>query len=154
MKLRTMNHWIALAANVGVMAGIIFLAYELQQNTVATQLEAATNFQSSFSSIEQTIYADPEFAALLEKGRKDEPLAETEALRIRIFYTNVLRQWQVNHFLYLSGALDQGIWLGNQAYMRQVFGEDIGLLRQWRATQQMYSPAFNEMVASITDHSP
>lgn len=154
MKLRALNHWIALAANVGVMAGIIFLAYELQQNTVATQLEAATNFQSSFSNIEETIYAHPEFAALLEKGRKDEPLTETEAFRISIFYNNVLRQWQVNHFLYLSGALDQGIWSGNQAFMRQVFGEDIGLLRQWRATQQMYSPAFNEMVATITGHMP
>ncbi|MFT5501988.1 MAG: hypothetical protein ACI88G_002129, partial [Woeseiaceae bacterium] len=37
--------------NIGVLAGIIFLAFELQQNTVATRLEAASNFQSSFNSL-------------------------------------------------------------------------------------------------------
>ena len=154
MKLRAINHWLTLAANLGVMVGIIFLAYELQQNTVATQLDAATMFQTSFSDIEQTIYTDPEFSALLEKAREGQPLTESESFRIFIFYNNVLRQWQVNHFLYLSDALDEGIWLGNQAFMRRVFGEDQGLLQQWRTTKELFGPAFNEMIGSITGHLP
>jgi hypothetical protein len=154
MNLRALNHWLTLAANIGVMAGIIFLAYEIQQNTLATQLDAATIFQSSYSDIEQSIYNDPEFAALLVKGRDEEPLTEVEGLRIWVFYNNVLRQWQVNHFLYLSGALSEGMWDGNQAFMARVFAEDIGLLSQWRASKQMYSPEFNDIVESITADMP
>ena len=154
MNLRALNHWLTLVANIGVMAGIIFLAYEIKQNTLAAQLDAATIFQSSYSDIEQSIYNDSEFAALLVKGRKDEPLTETEGLRIWVFYNNVLRQWQVNHFLYLSGALSEGIWNGNQAFMTQIFAEDAGLLRQWRGSKDQYSPAFNEMVETITSDIP
>ncbi len=33
MNLDKTNQWIMIAANVGVLAGIIFLAVELQQNT-------------------------------------------------------------------------------------------------------------------------
>ncbi len=58
-----------MAANIGVLAGIIFLAYELQQNTVATRLEAASNFNASFSEIELFIAGNPEFAELLGRGR-------------------------------------------------------------------------------------
>ncbi len=64
-----LNRWMTLGANIGVLAGIIFLAFELQQNTVATQLEAASNFQDSFSEIELFIAGSPEFAELLRKGR-------------------------------------------------------------------------------------
>ena len=31
-----LNHWLTLGANIGVLAGIIFLALEIQQNTAAT----------------------------------------------------------------------------------------------------------------------
>ena len=36
MNLDSTNRRLTLVANIGVLAGIIFLAYELQLNTVAT----------------------------------------------------------------------------------------------------------------------
>lgn len=151
MELRALNDWLTLAANLGVMAGIIFLAYELQQNTVATQLEAATNFQSSYSDIEISIYGDPEFAELLVKGRVGDSLSEAEQLRLWVFYNNVLRQWQFNHYQYLAGALNEDIWRGNRAFMGQVLNEDVGLREHWRASRGSYSPAFNEMLTFLLD---
>ncbi len=32
MDMKRLNHWLALVANLGVIAGVVFLAYELQQN--------------------------------------------------------------------------------------------------------------------------
>ena len=74
-----LNRWMTLGANIGVLAGIIFLAFELQQNTVATQLEAASNFQDSFSEIELFIAGSPEFAELLRKGREGEEIPDIDA---------------------------------------------------------------------------
>lgn len=62
-SLDTLNKWLNVAANIGVLAGIVFLAYELQQNTLATDLEVASNFQNSFSEIEMLIAGDAEFSA-------------------------------------------------------------------------------------------
>ena len=87
------------------MAGIIFLAVEIQQNTVTTQQSAATSFQDGFSEVELFIAGDPEFAELLEKGRNGEKISDPEQLRLMVFYGTVLRQWQLNHLHYLSGTL-------------------------------------------------
>ncbi len=145
-----LNRWMTLGANIGVLAGIIFLAFELQQNTVATQLEAASNFQDSFSEIELFIAGSPEFAELLRKGREGEEVTAVDQLRLWVFYGNVLRQWQFIHFQYLSDALDEDIWQGNRVRLTQIISEDRGLFDHWQMAKLQFSPAFNEMVKSIT----
>ena len=40
MKFDKANHWLALVANLAVVAGILFLAVELQQNTKQLQLQS------------------------------------------------------------------------------------------------------------------
>jgi hypothetical protein len=140
-----------LAANIGVLAGIIFLAFELQQNTVATRLEAASNFQSSFNEVELLIAASPEFAELVRKGREGDDTSATDQLRLFVFYNNVLRQWQFHHFQYLSDALDEDNWQANRAFMAQILGGDRGLMNHWRSYKHQYSSAFNNMLESITE---
>ena len=149
MNLDATNRWLTLAANVGVLAGIIFLAYEVQQNTVATRLEAASNFQGSFTEIEMLIAGNPEFAELLRKGREGEEISSADELRLFVFYGNVLRQWQFTHYQYLSEALDEDIWHGQRAFLAQVIGNDIGLFNYWQLHKPQYSEPFNEVVESI-----
>jgi len=45
LKLKNLNEWLTLAANVGVLAGIVFLGLEIQQNTKA--IERDIQIQSS-----------------------------------------------------------------------------------------------------------
>ena len=150
MNLDSMNRWLTLAGNIGVLAGIIFLAFELQQNTVATQLEASSGFQNSFSEIELFIAGNPEFTELLLKGRNDEEISDADALRLWVFYGNVLRQWQFTHFMYLSDALHDDIWQTNQNRLAQIIKGDRGLYEHWQSNKLQFTPAFNEMVASMT----
>jgi hypothetical protein len=150
MNLDSVNRWLTLTANIGVLAGIIFLAYELQQNTVATQLETASNFQNSFSEIEMLISGNREFAELLEKGRIGGNLSTVEQLRLAVFYTNVLRQWQFVHFQYLTDALAEDIWLGQRAYFSLVLSEDSGLFEHWKSTKPHYNQRFNDLLLSMT----
>ena len=144
------NRWMTLGANFGVLAGIIFLAFELQQNTVATQLEAASNFQDSFSEIELFIAGSPEFAELLRKGREREKISTTDELRLWVFYGNILRQWQFTHSMYLSGALNEDIWQASQIRLTQIISEDRGLFDHWQMNKLQFSPTFNELVMSMT----
>ena len=149
MNLDSTNRWLTLAANVGVLAGIVFLAYELQQNTVATQLEAASNFNASFSEIELFIAGSPEFAELLTRGREGEEITGADQLRLMVFYNQVLRQWQFTHFQYLAEAMDEDNWQAQRAFMAEIIRGDIGLLNHWRTFRQQYSPAFNSELEAI-----
>jgi hypothetical protein len=150
MTLDLTNRWLTLFANIGVLAGIIFLVFELRQNTVATELEASSSFQNSFSEIELFIAGNPEFAELLMKGRKGEEISDADGLRLWVFYGNILRQWQSSHFMYLSDALDQDIWQANQVRLAQIIKDDRGLFEHWQTNKLQFSPAFNEMVDSMT----
>lgn len=40
MKPESINHWVTLVANIGVIAGIVFLVLEIQQNTAVTRSAA------------------------------------------------------------------------------------------------------------------
>ena len=151
MNLDLTSRWLTLVANVGVLAGIIFLAYELQQNTVATQLEAASNFNASFSEIELLIAGNPEFAELLVSGREGAQITGTDQLRLTVFYNQVLRQWQFAHFQYLSGAMDEDNWQAQRAFMVAVIGGDIGLLNHWRESRPQYNSAFDSVLESISE---
>lgn len=151
MDIDRLNRWMILAANIGVLAGIVFLGFELRQNTVITRLEAANKFQNSFSEIEFFIAQNPEFAALLVKGREGEDLSGAAQFRLTVFYGNVLRTWQNVHLQFLSGTLDKDIWEGSRARFKQVLDEDRGLHVHWRGNKSHFSPAFNELVASIAE---
>ena len=145
-----LNRWMTLGANIGVLAGILFLAFELQQNTVATQLEAASNFQNTFSEIELFIAGNPEFAELLRKGRDGEEITPSDQLRLSTFYGNVLFSWQFTQSQHLSGALNSEIWEGNRVKWTRIISNDRGLFNHWQMTKLEFSPVFNEMIESIT----
>lgn len=99
------NKWLTLGANIGVLIGIAFVAYELQQNTTATQLETTSNFQNAFAQVELMIASDKEFAELLTKGRNGEQVSDTEFVRLQAFYRTVLRAWQTNVTQHEAGGL-------------------------------------------------
>jgi hypothetical protein len=150
MDSERLNRWMTLGANIGVLAGIIFLAFELRQNTLATQLEVASSYQSSFNEIELLIASNPEFAELLRKGREGEDTSATEQLRLSVFYNNVLRQWQFHHFQFLYDAQSADLWEANRAFMANTIGEDSGLFRHWQENRRHFNPEFNEVIESIT----
>jgi hypothetical protein len=144
--------WRNIAEILGVGAivfSLILVAYELRQNTLATELGVATSFESSFGEMELFIAGNPEFAALLLKGIDGEELSSIEQLRLTIFYRRVLRSWQNLHYQYLSGALDESLWLGQQAGNEQTILSDNGLRTAWKANKLRFTDEFNSMIEGI-----
>ena len=75
-----LNQWLTLAANVGVLAGIFFLAFEIQQNTeqlksgalsdMATRLDTRTILMATDSGLADRWlrgYTDPESLTTLDQ---------------------------------------------------------------------------------------
>lgn len=148
-KLDQINRWMMLAANIGVLIGILFLVFELRQNTIASRAEAASNYQDTFSEIELFISRDAEFAALLETGRNGDDLSSVEQFRLTVFYGNVLRTWQNAHFQYGTGSLNKDLWLSSRSRFGTILSEDRGLLEHWSNHQSEFTPAFNTLVTQL-----
>ena len=83
MKKLDLGQTITILANAGVIAGIIFLGVELQQNNELMRAEARDAQNVRLHEFVQQVYTVPELAEILFKVRKGEPLTEVEKIRLR-----------------------------------------------------------------------
>jgi hypothetical protein len=65
MKKIDLGQTIAILANVGVIAGIAFLAFELRQNTQAVELASAQTYLTGGSELDLRIATDTDLARTL-----------------------------------------------------------------------------------------
>jgi len=148
------TNWKNIVETIGIGAivfSLIMVAYEVRQNTIATELEVAASYESSFSEMEFFIAGNPDFAELLAKGIDGVELNRTESLRLEMFYRRVLRSWQQLHYQYLSGALEESLWSGQQVGMVLTILSDKGLQASWKENRVRYSDDFNLMIESFLE---
>jgi hypothetical protein len=79
-----LNSWLTLIANVGVLGGFLFLAYEIQQNTAQLRAEASYSINEALSSLNSAEYSDLGFAGVLNRGELD--LASLDPAETRQFF--------------------------------------------------------------------
>ena len=151
MRKIDLGQTLGILANLGVLAGIVFLAYELRQNTLTTQLSATESFTAALTNIELFIVENSEFSQLLQKSIAGEAISASEQFRLDVFYRAVLRLWQTTHYQYLNAVLDEGIWDGQrQGYLSTLAG-DQGLQAYWRENNARYTPQFNEFIKTMLE---
>ena len=72
MSIDKLNSWLTLAANVGVLVGIFFLAYELQQNTNVARSSAYENNVQEINSWRALLASDEELALIFNRYIRDD----------------------------------------------------------------------------------
>ena len=145
-----LNRWITLGANIGVLAGIIFLGLEIRQNTLVAKIDSANTLEQNLRSMTMSIWSNPDFARLLKVGIDGDltDLTAVESLQLRVFYEQVLRGWQNSYYQYRAGTLDEDIWQAQKLGLENTFVMDSGLNQHWQATNFQYTEAFNAMLTS------
>lgn len=71
MHIEKLNQWLMLAANVGVLGGMLFLAFEIRQNTSQMRTDASHSITELVNALNADTYSDPEFAELFIRGNQD-----------------------------------------------------------------------------------
>ena len=71
MKKTDINQILGIVANLGVLAGLVFVGIELHQNTLESRAEGARSITESVNAINAGIYSDPGLADIIIRGRQD-----------------------------------------------------------------------------------
>jgi len=71
VNLKYLNSWLTLAANFGVVGGLIFLGYQVHQNTIQMRTESSYSINEALSMMNAGIYNDPVFADVMVRGEAD-----------------------------------------------------------------------------------
>ena len=115
MKKFDLGQTITVLANIGVIAGIVFLGLEIQQNTVALQSTTGQNINNQIAAIFE-IRMQPDYAALILKGNeRPNDLDPAEKLQYDSWNSMILHAWQNMYFQTKNGAYDEelveGWWI-------------------------------------------
>ncbi len=107
MKLDDVNRWMSLAASVGVIAGLILLAFELQQNR--EMMRAQMRNEIALAVIDQMTLpaSNPQLNNVIRRGNAGEELTPDEQLQYRRMVIASLRYYENVHYPYLHGLYEK-----------------------------------------------
>ena len=125
------NRWLTLAANIGVLAGIIFLAMEVQQNNEILSAQARRDQLDARSAAGAMVITNSDLAEITYKASNGEKLTPYEEYRFGRWAYQVFRNWEWQYDEYLEGTLSEGDlpvigWAGqfrNFPILQDVWGE-------------------------------
>ncbi len=130
---------------LGIIAGIIFLGYEIRQNTTAVRSEASQGLQDQILGIYDMLMNDP-MAEIYLKGMADpSALSAAEAVKFHSFWTVGLQAHQNMHTQVREGAIDQQLAEGWWQLLRDNF-QSPGLQAHWEMRGNLLSAEFREFV--------
>jgi hypothetical protein len=149
-----LNRWLTLGANLGVVIGIVFLAFELRQNSALLEAEAGRELTQNQISLYNEMLASPEFTEFLAKLKRGEELTDSEKIRERGFYGRLILSWSWEFSEYRAGRLRQDqlpdfAWIAllkNEGFMPTP-----GLREVWENGKENRDPAFVAYIDSMLD---
>jgi len=100
------NRWLSLLANVGVIAGIIFLAVEIQQSNRIAIASAEIDVRNGLAAGNRDNYLDSDFAELMMKvGDSSVELTAADEWRVYHYLIEGLNVWLAIETAHSNGML-------------------------------------------------
>ena len=140
-----LNQWLSLAANFGVIAGIVFLAFEIQQNSEAIKAQTYQSRTEAAQELSTVIMDSEHFAPLLAK-LGDSMFPNDPAILAELNPEDRIRL--MAHFQWIRVALDNQIYQYEHGFLEEGFYEI-----STKPALQFITPALEEL-GLINSSSP
>jgi hypothetical protein len=128
-----LNQWLTLAANVGVLVGIFFLAYEIRQNTEAVKSEAlhtsSENARELLLEVATSVDIRTAIAASNSWDAAQDPYHDNYEAYCWWLWA-VMRNLEEQYYLWKAGFLELELLNARVEALRPVFSEG-GIQREW-----------------------
>jgi hypothetical protein len=148
MKRLEVSHTVQVFANIGVIAGLVFLGYELRQTRLAIEdsshLSSVMLSQGSFDRL-----WEPGFASLYQGGLEAfDALDESQRLQFDAYVSQRLNLWEYAFYSYSRGTMDEELWRSWDASFRGEIRQE-AWLEIWHSVASIYGESFRAHVDSI-----
>ena len=152
MNRETLNWWLSLTTNLAVLLGLIFVGYEIRQNTAQLRAESSQSITQSVNALNAGLYSDGELADLIIRGTENlESLNSVERIRFAAFQFA-----RLNIAEYVLDLEREGVSDLNFRYVEWIvrdFNEKPGLRAFIREREGSYVGS-KELLARLLGESP
>jgi hypothetical protein len=158
MKRINLGRTLRLLANIGVLAGIALLAYELEQNNSLLKAQASHELLRDRLDVRNGIVNGTEaVTAFWVRVSTNAPLTTADELRLTSFVEGVFLRWQYEYGQYVDGNLTEAE-LPIEAFRATFRGEGFARIRIfpeiWQSFQTQLSPDFVEWMQANVVNQP
>jgi hypothetical protein len=107
MNSQKLNDWLTLAANVGVIAGIVILAIEIRQNSDAVRAQTRAQLAEEVTELFSVNMNDKEYASVLMRGNNLDDLTPVEQYQYYRHRSAWVHYWNNMAYQYEMGMYDE-----------------------------------------------
>ena len=112
MEFDRLNRWVTLLANIGVVAGIFFLAVETRQSNLATRIAARDSASQGHIDYMSFAVVPSILAVARIKMSRGEGLTDLESDQLRRFHAMRWRHYERVFFLHQYDVISDDEWRG------------------------------------------
>ena len=94
LNLDNLNKWSTLITNIAVLAGIVFLGYELNQNNENLEAQSRYNYRDGRAEGNLENAHDPVFAGIMVKSMNGEELTQAEEFQFDAYVRYMFVSWE------------------------------------------------------------
>ncbi len=142
MNLKTLADLSQLAAAIGVIVSLLFVAMQLRQGTKAVKASTIQNLIQSLSSNSQVWAENESLVAISLKASADEnSLTELERARLYIAFVMATRRFEGVYYQRALNLVDIGLIQGFARANLSVIASKSGRI-WWADAKEMFSPRF------------
>jgi len=151
MEFNKLNSWLTLMANIGVIAGIIFLAVEISQNSDMIRAQTRTQMAEEVTELLSVNMSDQDYAAVLMKGNSLEELSDVERYQYYRHRSAWLQYWNNMAYQNQMGLYDEHEFDLQMSTIRSDMDTFPGLKVHWCANR---SKASARLIEALEAESP
>ncbi|CAN0575628.1 unnamed protein product [Laminaria digitata] len=149
MKIESLNIWAGLVANICVIAGIVFLAIEVNQNSQMMAAGTRSNITDRILHLTE-LQSSFEMRDVRLTRARDEELSDEQLMILRSLYVLRLRHWEDMVYQYNLGLFDEEEMEGVLAFIQNNFNDPI-MGNVWRRQRPFYSQSFVDFIDMNTN---
>jgi hypothetical protein len=137
-----LNQWLTLGANFGVLAGLLLLVVELNQNHEMMRSQTRHEMSAGIVDLLQTPANNEQLADLILRAGRGEDLTDVEQFQFELRTNALLRYWEDVHYQYRAGLYDAVEFGKQKEAWKASLSSSVGFRRYWCKVRQLYSPEF------------
>jgi hypothetical protein len=149
--MRKIENWMNLAASLGVLLGILFLALEIRQNTEMMRSQARDSITDKQMTFSEWVTTEPEMAVAISEANSGlQSMSPEHRLMYTYFLTGVWREWENSYYQYQRGLFEANEFEPRTRRWRSQM-ESEAARAIWNGTRLWYAPGFRGVVDGFVD---
>lgn len=156
--MKRINNWVNVAASVGVLMGILFLALEISQNTEMMRSQARDAITDKQMMFSEWVTTEPEMAAaIVAAGQGLDKMTPDHLVMYSYFMAGVWREWENSYYQFQQGLFDMAEFEPRMVRWRSQM-QSPAARTLWTSNREWYAPGFRSrvdaLIAEITRAAP